>query len=111
MPPDYIFNTLSRLTLRHHLGYIDLFLLHSPYGGKSARLDSWRAVEDAIDDGEVKIGGVSNYGVKHASVPQSMFNLFCQVSASSKQQATRSMNSRVCSKRASIVGAATFRLG
>lgn len=47
------------------LGYIDLFLLHSPYGGKKARLDSWRAVEDAIDDGEVKIGGVSNYGVKH----------------------------------------------
>ncbi|EXJ77920.1 alcohol dehydrogenase (NADP+) [Capronia epimyces CBS 606.96] len=47
------------------LGYIDLFLLHSPYGGKSARLSSWRAVEDAIKDGEVKIGGVSNFGVKH----------------------------------------------
>ncbi|KAF2027857.1 Aldo/keto reductase [Setomelanomma holmii] len=47
------------------LGYIDLFLLHSPYGGKKARLDSWRAVEDAIQDGEVRIGGVSNYGVKH----------------------------------------------
>ncbi|KAF2845785.1 Aldo/keto reductase [Plenodomus tracheiphilus IPT5] len=47
------------------LGYIDLFLLHSPYGGKKARLDSWRAVEDAIDAGEVKTGGVSNYGVKH----------------------------------------------
>ncbi|KAF2178095.1 Aldo/keto reductase [Zopfia rhizophila CBS 207.26] len=47
------------------LGYIDLFLLHSPYGGKKARLDSWRAVEDAIDDGEIKSGGVSNYGVKH----------------------------------------------
>jgi diketogulonate reductase-like aldo/keto reductase len=42
------------------LGYIDLFLLHSPYGGKKARLESWRAVEDAIEDGEVKIGGVSN---------------------------------------------------
>jgi diketogulonate reductase-like aldo/keto reductase len=52
------------------LGYIDLFLLHSPYGGKQARLDSWRAVEDAIEVGEVRIGGVSNYGVKHASVPQ-----------------------------------------
>jgi diketogulonate reductase-like aldo/keto reductase len=49
------------------LGYIDLFLLHSPYGGKDARLESWRAVEDAIDDGEIKIGGVSNYGVKHVS--------------------------------------------
>lgn len=47
------------------LGYIDLFLLHSPYGGKRARLESWRAVEDAVLEGEVKIGGVSNYGVKH----------------------------------------------
>ncbi|KAF2656856.1 Aldo/keto reductase [Lophiostoma macrostomum CBS 122681] len=47
------------------LGYIDLFLLHSPYGGKKARLESWKAVEDAIEDGEIKIGGVSNYGVKH----------------------------------------------
>lgn len=57
------------------LGYIDLFLLHSPYGGKQARLDSWRAVEDAIHDGEVKIGGVSNYGVKHVSKP--WFLSFC----------------------------------
>jgi diketogulonate reductase-like aldo/keto reductase len=47
------------------LGYLDLFLLHSPYGGKTKRLESWRAVEDAIDEGEVKTGGVSNFGVKH----------------------------------------------
>ncbi|KAI7463777.1 Aldo/keto reductase [Hortaea werneckii] len=47
------------------LGYIDLFLLHSPYGGKHARLESWRAVEDAIQGGEVRIGGVSNFGEKH----------------------------------------------
>lgn len=47
------------------LGYIDLFLLHSPYGGKTKRLDSWRAVEDAIEDGEIRTGGVSNFGVKH----------------------------------------------
>ena len=49
------------------LGYIDLFLLHSPYGGKDKRLESWRAVEDAVKDGEVRIGGVSNFGVKHVS--------------------------------------------
>ena len=47
------------------LGHIDLFLLHSPYGGKQKRLDSWRAVEDAVLAGEVKTGGVSNFGVKH----------------------------------------------
>lgn len=47
------------------LEYIDLFLLHSPYGGKARRLECWKAVEDAIDDGEIKSGGVSNFGVKH----------------------------------------------
>ncbi|KAK0629556.1 aldo/keto reductase [Bombardia bombarda] len=47
------------------LGYIDLFLLHSPYGGPDARLTSWRAVEDAVRDGEVKMAGVSNFGVDH----------------------------------------------
>lgn len=47
------------------LDHIDLFLLHSPYGGKAKRLECWRAVEDAIDDGEVKAGGVSNFGIKH----------------------------------------------
>jgi diketogulonate reductase-like aldo/keto reductase len=49
------------------LGYIDLYLLHSPYGGKTQRLDSWRALEDAVLNGDIKIGGVSNYGVKHVS--------------------------------------------
>ncbi|KAI8249518.1 hypothetical protein K4K53_013201 [Colletotrichum sp. SAR 10_77] len=47
------------------LGYVDLFLLHSPYGGKEARLTSWKALEDAIAEGEVKMGGVSNYGSAH----------------------------------------------
>lgn len=50
------------------LGYIDLFLLHSPYGGKALRLESWKAVEDAIEAGEVKTGGVSNFGIKHVSL-------------------------------------------
>ena len=49
------------------LGYIDLFLLHSPYGGKEARLNSWKALEDAVLEGEVRIPGVSNYGEKHVS--------------------------------------------
>lgn len=49
------------------LGYIDLMLLHSPYGGKEARLTSWKALEDAVEAGEVRMAGVSNYGVKHVS--------------------------------------------
>ncbi|KAL1846023.1 hypothetical protein VTK73DRAFT_379 [Phialemonium thermophilum] len=47
------------------LGYVDLFLLHSPYGGREARLTSWRALEDAVEAGEVRMAGVSNYGVRH----------------------------------------------
>ncbi|KAH6880757.1 NADP-dependent oxidoreductase domain-containing protein [Thelonectria olida] len=47
------------------LEYIDLFLLHSPYGGKTARLTSWKALEDAVQEGEVRMAGVSNYGVAH----------------------------------------------
>lgn len=69
------------------LGYIDLFLLHSPYGGKRDRLESWRAVEDAIDAGEVKIGGVSNYGEKHV-----WFHLSVDVSCSCNADCYRSTN-------------------
>lgn len=50
------------------LGYIDLFLLHSPYGGTKARLASWEALEDAVIDGEIHSIGVCNYGVDHVSI-------------------------------------------
>lgn len=55
------------------LGYVDLFLLHSPYGGKEARLASWRALEDAVQGGEVRSAGVSNYGEKHVSLSHLFF--------------------------------------
>ncbi|KAI5298583.1 hypothetical protein KEM56_003927 [Ascosphaera pollenicola] len=47
------------------LGYIDLFLIHAPFGGPVARLESWRAIEDAIDNHEIRSGGVSNFGIMH----------------------------------------------
>jgi diketogulonate reductase-like aldo/keto reductase len=50
------------------LGYLDLYLLHSPYGGREKRLESWRAVEDAIAEGKVRAGGVSNFGVRHVCI-------------------------------------------
>ena len=59
--------SISQSVKKGGLGYVDLFLLHSPYGGTNARLESWRAVEDAVEAGEVRIGGVSNFGVKHVS--------------------------------------------
>ena len=47
------------------LGYIDLYLLHSPIGGPQRRAESWRAVLEAKAQGTVRSVGVSNFGVKH----------------------------------------------
>lgn len=47
------------------LSYIDLYLLHSPYGGKEGRLGAWRALAEAVEAGKVRSIGVSNYGVHH----------------------------------------------
>jgi len=47
------------------LDYIDLILIHSPYGGPRARKESWEALVEAQKRGWTKSIGVSNYGVKH----------------------------------------------
>jgi len=47
------------------LEYIDLYLLHSPFGGKQARFGAWRALVDSVAEGKVKSIGVSNFGVHH----------------------------------------------
>lgn len=47
------------------LGYIDLMLLHTPYGSSQARKDAWRALVEAVEEGKVRHIGVSNYGVHH----------------------------------------------
>lgn len=47
------------------LGYIDLYLLHSPLGGAKARQESWRAACDAKRAGLIRSVGVSNFGAAH----------------------------------------------
>lgn len=44
------------------LGYINLFLLHTPYRGPEARRESWRAVENAMAEGIVKAGASATSG-------------------------------------------------
>lgn len=45
--------------------YIDLYLLHAPYGGKEGRLGAWKALREAQKAGKIRSIGVSNYGVHH----------------------------------------------
>ncbi|KAI2469000.1 aldo-keto reductase [Annulohypoxylon bovei var. microspora] len=47
------------------LDYIDLMLIHSPYGGSAARKDVWKALVEAVEEGKIRSIGVSNYGVHH----------------------------------------------
>jgi len=46
-------------------GYIDLYLLHAPYGGTENRLGAWKALVEAVKEGKIRSIGVSNYGVHH----------------------------------------------
>lgn len=47
------------------LDYIDLYLIHSPYGGSAVRKGVWRALVEAVEAGKVRSIGISNYGVHH----------------------------------------------
>ncbi|KAJ5891368.1 uncharacterized protein N7473_007596 [Penicillium subrubescens] len=48
-----------------NLEYIDLMLIHAPYGGKEARLGTWRALVEAQKAGKVRSLGVSNFAIQH----------------------------------------------
>lgn len=48
-----------------NLGYIDLLLIHSPLSGPKKRLETYKAMQEAVDQGIVKSIGVSNYGQHH----------------------------------------------
>lgn len=62
---DAAFADLRASLARSKLDYFDLFLLHSPLGGPSARAEGWRALVDAKRTGLVRSVGVSNFGVLH----------------------------------------------
>ncbi|KAF8325463.1 NADP-dependent oxidoreductase domain-containing protein [Cantharellus anzutake] len=69
--------------------YIDLYLIHDPYSGKTKRLETYRALLAAQKAGKIRSVGVSNYGVHHLeeirneglpapSVNQIELHPFCQ---------------------------------
>lgn len=48
--------------------FVDLFLVHTPYGGPNAkkeRREMWLALERAFEEGKARAIGVSNYKVEH----------------------------------------------
>jgi diketogulonate reductase-like aldo/keto reductase len=47
------------------LDYIDLMLIHAPYGGRDARKGAWKALVEAQEEGKIRSLGISNYGVHH----------------------------------------------
>lgn len=58
---------------RYSISYLKLhwtdlstrMLIHAPYGGKEARLGTWRALVEAQKAGKIRSLGVSNFSIQH----------------------------------------------
>ncbi|KIY65012.1 aldo-keto reductase [Cylindrobasidium torrendii FP15055 ss-10] len=47
------------------LEYLDLYLIHGPWGGRTIRRACWRALCEARDQGLIRTAGVSTFGLRH----------------------------------------------
>ncbi|KAH0541813.1 hypothetical protein FGG08_003768 [Glutinoglossum americanum] len=63
--PDRAYETAVKSVEKIGLGYVDLFLIHTPGRGKGARKVTWGALERLVEEGKARSIGVSNYGIGH----------------------------------------------
>lgn len=47
------------------VAYLDLMLIHAPFGGSATRKAVWKALVEAVEEGKVRSIGISNYGMHH----------------------------------------------
>merc|ERR1712093_410809 len=62
---DHVRNAIKKSLKLAGLDYLDLYLVHGPHPDQKARLESGRAIEDAVAEGVIRAAGVSNLGVRH----------------------------------------------
>ena len=57
---DKALKKLEKSLSKFAFTYLDLFLIHDPLSGKEKRLETWKALIKARDEGKIKSIGVSN---------------------------------------------------
>jgi diketogulonate reductase-like aldo/keto reductase len=62
---DATINAINRSLELCGLDYIDLYLIHGPWGGRDARQQAWEACVAAQKAGKVKSIGISTFGIRH----------------------------------------------
>ncbi|KAK4163976.1 NADP-dependent oxidoreductase domain-containing protein [Cladorrhinum sp. PSN259] len=60
-----VISQVDRMLKDTNLGYLDLVLIHAPYGGSNNRKAAWKALVESVEAGKIRSIGVSNYGVQH----------------------------------------------
>ena len=96
--PNDVISSVHKTIADLNVGYLDLLLIHSPFGKPCPLIDTWKAMERLVDDGFVRHIGVSNHRIQdlqeilnsskhrpvmnqvecHPALPQLKLKQFCE---------------------------------